>query len=89
MAVTATQLRKQLFRTLDRAVQGETVEITYKGTTVLLTPTGTSKLARAVRRPTILVNPDELVESDANTTGRTDARRKAVHERLEAGTEIE
>ena len=66
MAVTATQLRKQLFRTLDRALQGETVEITYKGATILLKTTGASKLARAVRRPTILVNPDELVESDAN-----------------------
>ena len=66
MAVTATQLRKQLFRTLDRALQGETIEITYKGATILLKTTGASKLARAVRRPTILVNPDELVESDAN-----------------------
>ena len=66
MAVTATQLRKQLFRTLDRAVQGETVEIIYKGTTILLKTTGISRLTRAVRRPTILVNPDELVESDAN-----------------------
>jgi len=65
MAVTATQLRKQLFRTLDRAVHGETVEISYKGTTILLKTASTSKLARAVRRPTILVNPDELVESDA------------------------
>jgi antitoxin (DNA-binding transcriptional repressor) of toxin-antitoxin stability system len=89
MSATATQLRKELFTTLDRAVQGETVEIIYKGTTILLKTAGTSKLARAVRRPTILVDPDELVESDANTTGRTDARRKAVHERLEAGTEIE
>jgi len=66
MAVTATQLRKQFFRTLDRAVQGETVQIIYKGTTIPLKTTGTSKLAWAVRRPTILVNPDELVESDAN-----------------------
>lgn len=66
MAVTATQFRKELFVTLDRAVQGETVEILYKGTTILLKTAATSKLARAIRRPTILVNPDELVESDAN-----------------------
>ena len=65
MSVTATQFRKELFTTLDRAVQGETVEIIYKGTTILLKTAATSKLARAVRRPTILVNPDELVESDA------------------------
>jgi antitoxin (DNA-binding transcriptional repressor) of toxin-antitoxin stability system len=66
MSVTATQFRKALFTTLDRAVQGETVEIIYKGTTILLKTAATSKLARAVRRPTILVNPDELVEPDAN-----------------------
>ncbi|MCU1329074.1 MAG: hypothetical protein JWN34_4444 [Bryobacterales bacterium] len=64
MGVTATQLRKDLFQTLDRAAQGETVEIDYKGATILLKPASTSKLARAVRRPTILVNPDELVGSD-------------------------
>lgn len=46
-------------------MQGETVEISYKGATILLKTAGTSKLARAIRRPTILVNPDELVESDA------------------------
>ena len=66
MPVTATQLRKELFTTLDRAVRGETVEIIYKGTTIVLKTASTSKLARAVRRPTILVNPDELVESDAD-----------------------
>ncbi len=74
MSVTATQLRKELFTTLDRAVQGETVEITYKGTTILLKTAGTSKLARAVRRPTILVNPDELVESNASLMAELEAK---------------
>jgi len=66
MAVTATKFRKDLFQTLDKAVQGESVEVVYKGVTITLSakPSG-SKLARAVRRPTLLVPPDSIVESDS------------------------
>ncbi len=66
MSVTATQLRKDLYQTLDRAIQGESVEISYKGATILLQPAAGSKLSRAVRRPTLLVNPDAIVESDGD-----------------------
>jgi prevent-host-death family protein len=63
--LTATNLRKHLFEVLDQAIQGEVVEITYKGSKLRLAPTqNTSKLARAVRRSTLLVNPDSIVESD-------------------------
>jgi antitoxin (DNA-binding transcriptional repressor) of toxin-antitoxin stability system len=63
--LTATNLRKHLFEVLDQAIRGETVEITYKGSKLRLAPTqNTSKLARAVRRSTLLVNPDSIVHSD-------------------------
>jgi prevent-host-death family protein len=63
--LTATNFRKHLFEVLDRAIQGEVVEITYKGSKLRLAPTqNTSKLARAVRRSTLLVNPDSIVDSD-------------------------
>jgi antitoxin (DNA-binding transcriptional repressor) of toxin-antitoxin stability system len=63
--LTATNLRKHLFEVLDQAIRGETVEITYKGSKLRLAPTQTtSKLARAVRRPTLLVDFESIVESD-------------------------
>ena len=64
--LTATNFRKHLFEVLERALQGEAVEITYKGSKLRLTPTqNTSKLARAVRRATLLVDFESIVESDA------------------------
>ena len=66
MPLTATDLRKDLFRVLDRAMHGEAVEIVYKGSKLRLTSqTGESKLARAVRRHALLVAPESIVESDA------------------------
>jgi hypothetical protein len=65
MSVTATDFRKHMFQVLERAVHGEAVEITWKGTRLRLThPQGGSKLARAVRRNALLVPPDSVVESD-------------------------
>ena len=63
--MTATAMRKELFHVLDRALQGETVEIAYKGSTLRVTaPSDGSKLARAVRRHALLVDPQSIVESD-------------------------
>ena len=63
--MTATVMRKNLFNVLDRAIQGETVEIAYKGSTLrVVTPSDGSKLARAVRRHALLVDPQSIVESD-------------------------
>jgi hypothetical protein len=64
--ITATNFRKHMFEVLERAVDGETVEITWKGSKLLLThPQGSSKLTRAVRRKALLVPPESIVESDA------------------------
>ena len=66
MSVTATDFRKHMFQVLERAVQGETVEITWKGSKLCLShPQGGSKLSRAVKRKALLVTPDSIVESDA------------------------
>jgi antitoxin (DNA-binding transcriptional repressor) of toxin-antitoxin stability system len=65
--LNATDFRKNLFRVLDRALQGEAIEITYKGVKLRLTPPpDQSKLARAVRRQSLLVKPQSIVESDAS-----------------------
>ena len=64
--MTATVMRKNLFHVLDRAIQGETVEVVYKGSTIRVTaPADGSKLARAVRRHALLVDPQSIVESDS------------------------
>ncbi len=67
MELNATDLRRNLFKVLDRALRGESVEITYKGSKLrLVPPAGGSKLAGAVRRHALLVDPQSIVESDAN-----------------------
>lgn len=64
--LNATDFRKNLFQTLDRALQGEAVEIAYKGAKLrLAAPPDQSKLARAIRRHALLVDPQSIVESDA------------------------
>jgi antitoxin (DNA-binding transcriptional repressor) of toxin-antitoxin stability system len=74
MALTATDLRKNLFQVLDRALRGEAVEVVYKGSKLRLTPMpGGSKLARAVRRDALMVPPESIVESD---TGLMDELEK-------------
>jgi prevent-host-death family protein len=65
MTSTATALRKDLFKILDSVVQGEPAVITYKGAVVRLEPPAqSSKLARAVKRDTLLVDPDSIIGSD-------------------------
>lgn len=64
--MTATVMRKNIFQVLDRAIQGETIEIVYKGSTVRVTSlSDKSKLGRAVRRNALLVDPQSIVESDS------------------------
>jgi hypothetical protein len=66
MVLTAAEFRKDLFRILDCALQGEAVEVAYKGSKLRLLPIPAgSKLARAVRRHSLLVPPESIVESDA------------------------
>jgi antitoxin (DNA-binding transcriptional repressor) of toxin-antitoxin stability system len=66
MKVTATDLRKSLFHNLDLVIRGEPVVITYKGVQLRLVAEGGSKLARAVRRNALRVDPDSIVSSDAD-----------------------
>jgi hypothetical protein len=68
--VKATKFRKHLFEILDLAIHGEQVGISYKGSRVMLSvPPGESKLARAVRRNALLVDPESIVSSDAGLMG--------------------
>ena len=61
----ATEFRKNLYRNLDQAAQGEPLTIEYKGITLRLQAVnGSSKLSRAVWRNTIVGNPDDLVRPD-------------------------
>jgi len=65
MTVTATEFRKNLFALLEHVVQGETIEVSYKGSSVRITPASSgSKLARAKRQKTLLCDPDAIVHSD-------------------------
>lgn len=66
MELKATEFRKDLFKVLDMALHGEPVEIAYKGSKLrLVAPAGGSKLAGAVRRHALVVDPQSIVESDA------------------------
>jgi hypothetical protein len=66
----ATKFRKHLFEILDLAIHGESVGISYKGSMVMLSlPPGESKLARAVRRNALVVDPESIVSSDAGLMG--------------------
>ena len=65
MELNATEFRKDLFKVLDRALHGEPVEIAYKGSKIrLVAPQAKSKLAGAIRRHALLVDPQSIVESD-------------------------
>jgi prevent-host-death family protein len=67
MYVYATEFRKDLFKVLDRALHGEPVEITYKGSKIrLVAPLAKSKLAGAVQRHALPVDSQSIVESDPN-----------------------
>ena len=59
--MTATELRKQLFQTLDSVASGSTVEFSYKGKNMkIVTEMGTSKLARLRPQSYTLVSEREM-----------------------------
>lgn len=81
MAVTATQLRKELFQTLDRVVGGQTVEVSYKGYLLqIVSLANASKLSRAVKRDILMVDPQSIVESELQD--ETEAGRRKGGRRL-------
>jgi antitoxin (DNA-binding transcriptional repressor) of toxin-antitoxin stability system len=61
MAITPTEFRKNVFQFLQRALDGETIEIEQKGQVVQLVPKiRRSKLDRLVRRDILACAPEEL-----------------------------
>lgn len=75
MTMNATELRKDLFNSLDMVIRGEPVLVTYKGVQLrLVAAESQSKLARAVRRHALLVDPDSIVASDTELKQALDAK---------------
>ena len=65
MRVTATQFRKDLFKLMERTLHGEAVEVSYKGSTVRVSASGShSKLARAKRQHALIGDPDAIIHTD-------------------------
>jgi prevent-host-death family protein len=61
VTVTTTDFRKNLFHLIERALNGERIEIVYKNRRIRLVPTEpASKLARLVRRDTLNCDPEEF-----------------------------
>ena len=61
MKVTSTEFRKNLFQIVERAIQGEFVEVLHKGRVVRLVPgEKASKVSRLIRRDTINGTPEDL-----------------------------
>ena len=60
MQVTITKLRQDLFRLVDRALEGEPVQFTYKGVVFQIVPEkAPDKLARLIRQ-TVVAPGSEL-----------------------------
>ena len=64
MTVNATDFRKNLFQLVERALNGELIEIVHKNRTIRLTPTQRkSKLSRLVPRDTLTCTAEEFEEA--------------------------
>jgi len=69
MTVTITEFRKKVFELVERALNGELIEVSHKGKLVRLTPGPgyrTSKLSRLVRRDTVIGTVEELEAAQRN-----------------------
>jgi prevent-host-death family protein len=67
MTISATELRANLYRILDRVLdKGETVEIARRGKTVKIVPgTPPNKMSRLTKRGDYLkCDPDDIVHMD-------------------------
>lgn len=83
MQVTATKFRKDLFKLLDQARRGESVEVLYKGATVQLTVPGAhSKLSRARRQHALAVDPEAIVHIDKKLMANLEVQWRKEHDRL-------
>jgi prevent-host-death family protein len=79
VTVTPTDFRRNLFRLIERALNGELIEIVHKNRKIRLTPAErSSKLSRLVQRDTLNCPPDELDQlvRDADAEMRDQWERK-------------
>ena len=61
MTVTVSDFRKNLFQLMERALNGELIEIVHKNRTIRLAPTEPkSKMARLIERDTLTCTPDQF-----------------------------
>ena len=63
MTVSITEFRKNVFELVERALNGELIEVSHKGKLVRLTPAPglrASKLNRLISRNTVIGSFDEL-----------------------------
>ena len=77
--VTSTEFRKNLFQIVERAIQGEFVEVVHKGRLVRLVPGDKpSKMSRLIQRDTICGTPEDLdyAQKQLDTEMRTSWERK-------------
>ena len=62
--MTVTEFRKNLFQLVERALNGELIEIVHKNRTIRLAPTEPkSKLSHLVQRDTLNCTPEELEQA--------------------------
>lgn len=74
MPLTASKLRADIYRILDRVLEtGVPVEIERKGRMLrIVADTAPSKLANLTRRPYLATDPEDLVEMDWSETWDAD-----------------
>ncbi len=78
MKVTSTEFRENLFQIVERAIQGEFVEVLHKERVVRFVPgEKASKLSRLVRRATINGTPEDLQRGQ----GQLDAEMRTSWEK--------
>ena len=72
MTITASKLRKDVYRILDQVLRtGEPIEIERKGRRLLIVPADRpDRLDRLPRRDYLTVDPEEIVEIDWSGEGR-------------------
>lgn len=75
MKVTTTELRKNLFRIVERALNGEFIEVAHKGRLVRLVPDDKpGKISRLIPRDTIVGSPEDLDRAQAELDAEMSAR---------------
>ncbi|MBZ5576046.1 MAG: hypothetical protein LAP40_05745 [Acidobacteriia bacterium] len=81
--MTATEFRKDLFKIMERALQGEPVEVAYKGATVHVAASGaTTKLGRAKRQHALIADPDAIVPTDKKLMTALEAKWRKERSKL-------